>query len=51
MSCFIPIPSFIAILLIRSIPTLLVFKNGEKVGQIVGAKPKAALLKEIEAFK
>ena len=36
---------------IRSIPTLLVFKNGEKVGQIVGAKPKAALLKEIEAFK
>ena len=36
---------------IRSIPTLLVFKNGEKVGQIIGAKPKAALLKEIEAFK
>jgi len=35
---------------IRSIPTLLVFKNGEKVGQIIGAKPKAALLKEIEAF-
>ena len=35
---------------IRSIPTLLVFKNGEKIGQIVGAKPKAALLKEIEAF-
>ncbi len=36
---------------IRSIPTLLIFKNGEKVGQIVGAKPKNALLKEIESFK
>ncbi|MBN2694688.1 thioredoxin [bacterium] len=35
---------------IRSIPTLLVFKNGEKVGQIVGARPKDALLKEIQKF-
>jgi thiol-disulfide isomerase/thioredoxin len=30
-----------------SIPTLMVFKNGEMVGRIVGAKPKAALLDEI----
>jgi thioredoxin len=28
---------------IRSIPTLLVFKNGEKVGEMVGAYPKAAI--------
>jgi thioredoxin 1 len=32
---------------IMSIPTLMVFKNGEMVGRIVGAKPKAALLEEI----
>lgn len=35
---------------IRSIPTLLIFKNGEKVGQVVGAKPKAAILKEVEKY-
>ncbi len=32
---------------VMSIPTLLVFKGGEPVARIVGAKPKAALLSEI----
>ena len=33
---------------VMSIPTLLLFKDGEMVGRIVGAKPKAGLLAEIE---
>lgn len=33
---------------IRSIPTIMVFKNGEMVKQFVGIKPKTTLLKEIE---
>lgn len=33
---------------IRSIPTIMIFKNGEMVKQFVGIKPKATLLKEIE---
>ena len=28
---------------IRSIPTMLIFKNGELVDQIVGAQPKQAI--------
>ena len=32
---------------VRSIPTLLVFKDGKVVGQIVGAMPKDALKKKI----
>lgn len=32
---------------IRSIPTLLVFKGGQVVGQIVGAVPRAKLEEEI----
>lgn len=32
---------------VMSIPTLLLFKNGELVKRIVGAKPKAALLAEV----
>ncbi len=32
---------------VMSIPTLLVFKGGQNVARIVGAKPKAALLSEI----
>jgi thioredoxin 1 len=34
---------------IRSIPTLLVFKNGQPVEQVVGAVPKAVLKKRIDA--
>lgn len=33
---------------IRSIPTLLIFKGGEEVGRLVGAKPKNQLVKELE---
>ena len=33
---------------ILSIPTMSVFKNGEIVKTIVGAKPKAALLRDLE---
>ena len=35
---------------IMSIPTMAVFKGGQIVKQIVGAKPKAAILRELEAF-
>jgi thioredoxin 1 len=34
---------------VMSIPTLLLFKNGEIVGRFVGAKPKGAMLQEITA--
>ncbi len=34
---------------IRSIPTLLVFKNGEPVQQIVGFRPKGDLKKRLDA--
>ncbi len=33
---------------VMSIPTLLLFKDGEPVVRAVGAKPKAALLRELE---
>jgi thioredoxin 1 len=33
---------------IRSIPTLLVFKNGELVEKIVGAVPKSSITSKIE---
>jgi thioredoxin 1 len=33
-----------------SIPTINVYVNGELAKSIVGAKPKAALLKELQAF-
>ncbi len=37
---------------IRSIPTLLVFKKGQQVGQIVGFRPKGDLQKRLnEALK
>ena len=34
---------------IRSIPTLLVFKGGEPVGQIIGFRPKGDLAKQLDA--
>ena len=33
---------------VRSIPTLLVFKSGREVDRIVGAQPKAELLRRLE---
>src|SRR3970282_2667165 len=33
---------------IRSIPTLLIFKNGDLKGQIVGLRPKSELKKRLE---
>jgi len=35
---------------VTGIPTLNVYKGGEVVKTIVGAKPKAALLKELDEF-
>ena len=35
---------------ITSIPTLNVYQGGEVVKTIVGAKPKAALLRDLESF-
>jgi len=34
---------------IRSIPTLLVFKGGQPVGQIIGFRPKGELKKRLDA--
>jgi thioredoxin 1 len=35
---------------IMSIPTMSVFSGGEVVKSIVGAKPKAALLRDLEGY-
>jgi len=35
---------------IMNIPTLTVFKDGQVVKEIVGAKPKSALLRELDEF-
>ncbi|QUH05662.1 thioredoxin [Saccharopolyspora erythraea] len=35
---------------VMSIPTLLLFSGGEPVKQIVGAKPKAALLSDLQDY-
>ena len=35
---------------VTGIPTINVYQNGEVVKSIVGAKPKAALLKELQEF-
>lgn len=34
---------------VMSIPTLLLFKNGEVVNQLVGARPKSELVKLLES--
>jgi len=36
---------------IRSIPDLLVFKKGEKVGDIIGSMPEHLLLDKIKAYR
>lgn len=33
---------------IRSIPTLLIFKNGQVVGQVIGAVPRTKLESEVQ---
>jgi thioredoxin 1 len=33
---------------VRSIPTLIMFKKGEKIGEIIGALPKDSLKEKIE---
>ena len=35
---------------VLSIPTLMVFKGGEKVKEIVGARPKAVLLNDLSDY-
>jgi thioredoxin 2 len=35
---------------IRGIPALLIFKNGREVDRIVGAQPKSAILRRLEAL-
>jgi len=33
---------------VRSIPSLILFKGGEEVARIVGAKPREAILRDLE---
>jgi thioredoxin 1 len=35
---------------VMSIPTLILFKDGEPQVRLIGAKPKGALLEEISAY-
>jgi thioredoxin 1 len=35
---------------VMSIPTLLIFKDGEVAKRLVGAKPKAAILEDLNEF-
>jgi len=35
---------------VMSIPTMIVFQDGEPVKRLVGAKPKAGLMSELEEF-
>jgi thioredoxin 1 len=35
---------------VMSIPTLILFKDGEPVARFIGAKPKGALLQELAAY-
>ncbi len=43
-------PQVVQIYGVMNIPTLTVFKDGQVVKEIVGAKPKSALLRELEEF-
>jgi thioredoxin 1 len=43
-------PKTVQVYGIMNIPTLAVFKDGQVVKEIVGAKPKTALLSELEEF-
>jgi len=43
-------PNVVQIYGVMNIPTLAVFKNGQVVKEIIGAKPKSALLSELEEF-
>lgn len=42
-------PNTVRELGVLSAPTLKIFKNGEPVAEIVGAKPKSVLVKQFEA--
>ena len=35
---------------ISSVPTMIIFSDGKPVKTIVGAKPRAALVRELSAF-
>ncbi len=35
---------------VMSIPTMILYKGGQPVKQLVGAKPKAALMRDLEPF-
>lgn len=35
---------------VRSIPFMIVFQNGKRVKEVIGAKPRAALLKEFADY-
>ena len=35
---------------VMSIPTMILFRDGQPIKQIVGAKPKAALMRDIEPY-
>ncbi|HET8631333.1 MAG TPA: thioredoxin [Thermomicrobiales bacterium] len=35
---------------VMSIPTMIIYKDGQPVKQVVGAKPKAALMRDIEPY-
>jgi thioredoxin 1 len=43
-------PGVVAKYGVMNIPTLAVFKNGEVVMEIIGAKPKSALVRELQEF-
>jgi thioredoxin 1 len=42
-------PGLAARFQVRSIPTLLIFKNGQVIDQVIGAVPKAQIKKRLDA--